>query len=314
MKLHVNRHLQASVHAQLKEQVKYQIATGQIDPGTKLPSIRKLEGEIGVNRNTILRVFRELTDEGVLRCGPRSGFFSMAFADDSWHTRVRAEAARLARGMERGARKVGVPPLFLARYVHQEMKNAAAASPFIGYVECTEGQLSSHCRNLEAALDVPVTPYLLSRLRGSGFEIDDEISILVTSLFHFAEIRRAFAGRDGPRVRSVIIRPDRSIVKRLSRIPGSPRIAIIEPASIPNREFSRSLRAILPRGSKVRTVKLSKLTRSTSFRNVDMALFASRDRERVHELCGTNSVLQEAVFEIAPASIESLKKDTGILV
>jgi GntR family transcriptional regulator/MocR family aminotransferase len=40
------------------------ILTGQLPPGTKLPSSRTLSGELGIARNTVLHVYDQLTTEG----------------------------------------------------------------------------------------------------------------------------------------------------------------------------------------------------------------------------------------------------------
>lgn len=52
------------VYAQLVQNVRQAIATGQLKPGDQLPTVRDLAVQLRVNRNTIARVYTELEREG----------------------------------------------------------------------------------------------------------------------------------------------------------------------------------------------------------------------------------------------------------
>ena len=56
----------APIYAQLMEQIKAAIVTGQFPPGERLPSVRDLAAEAGVNPNTMQRAFAELEREGLV--------------------------------------------------------------------------------------------------------------------------------------------------------------------------------------------------------------------------------------------------------
>jgi GntR family transcriptional regulator len=55
------------IYRQIIDQIRYQVATGVLQPGDKVPSVRALAGQLAVNQNTILKVFNELRNENVLR-------------------------------------------------------------------------------------------------------------------------------------------------------------------------------------------------------------------------------------------------------
>ncbi len=61
------------IYRQIVDQVKYQIATGVLQPGDKVPSVRQLAAELAVNQNTILKVYNQLCQENVLRTERGSG-------------------------------------------------------------------------------------------------------------------------------------------------------------------------------------------------------------------------------------------------
>jgi len=49
------------------DQIKYQVVTGMLKEGDKVPSVRELAAKLAVNQNTILKVYNELCRENVLK-------------------------------------------------------------------------------------------------------------------------------------------------------------------------------------------------------------------------------------------------------
>ena len=54
------------IYAQLMDTLKRRIVTGRYLPGEKLPSVRALAAETGINPNTVQRAFSELEREGLI--------------------------------------------------------------------------------------------------------------------------------------------------------------------------------------------------------------------------------------------------------
>ncbi len=63
------------VYLQLVDQVRYAAASGVLQAGEPLPSIRPLAEELRVNRNTIAKAYTELENQGVLETRPGKGCF-----------------------------------------------------------------------------------------------------------------------------------------------------------------------------------------------------------------------------------------------
>jgi len=55
------------IYRQIIDQIKYQVATGVLKEGDKVPSVRALASKLTVNQNTILKVYNELCRENVLK-------------------------------------------------------------------------------------------------------------------------------------------------------------------------------------------------------------------------------------------------------
>lgn len=63
------------VYLQLVDQVKRAAASGALQPGDPLPSIRPLAEELRVNRNTVAKAYAELESQGVIETLAGKGCF-----------------------------------------------------------------------------------------------------------------------------------------------------------------------------------------------------------------------------------------------
>jgi len=63
------------IYLQIVDQVKDAAASGALQPGEALPSIRPLAEELRVNRNTVAKAYSELESLGVIETLPGRGCF-----------------------------------------------------------------------------------------------------------------------------------------------------------------------------------------------------------------------------------------------
>lgn len=61
------------VYLQLIEQLELAIITGQLGPGARVPPVRELAAEAGVNPNTMQRALQELESRGLLQTQRTAG-------------------------------------------------------------------------------------------------------------------------------------------------------------------------------------------------------------------------------------------------
>ncbi len=66
------------VYLQMVDQVKAAAASGALQPGEPLPSIRPLAEQLRVNRNTVAKAYAELESQGVIETLPGKGCFLKA--------------------------------------------------------------------------------------------------------------------------------------------------------------------------------------------------------------------------------------------
>jgi GntR family transcriptional regulator len=66
------------ISAQMLEQIKYQVISGALEPGTKVPSVRALAADLKLNPTTVARVYQQLETEGVFHTQRGRGTFIAA--------------------------------------------------------------------------------------------------------------------------------------------------------------------------------------------------------------------------------------------
>jgi len=75
MRLEINFKSGKPVYLQMVDQVKAAAASGAVQPGEPLPSIRPLAEELRVNRNTVAKAYAELERQGVIESIAGKGCF-----------------------------------------------------------------------------------------------------------------------------------------------------------------------------------------------------------------------------------------------
>ncbi|MDB4871320.1 MAG: ytrA 1, partial [Gemmatimonadales bacterium] len=63
------------IYAQLDRSIRAAIATGQLEPGAQLPTVRQLAVDLAVNANTVGRVYAQLERDGILETQRGVGTF-----------------------------------------------------------------------------------------------------------------------------------------------------------------------------------------------------------------------------------------------
>lgn len=63
------------VYLEIADRYEQYIRLGVLRDGEKLPSVRVVAGELGVNPNTVQRAFRHLEERGLLETIPKKGIY-----------------------------------------------------------------------------------------------------------------------------------------------------------------------------------------------------------------------------------------------
>jgi DNA-binding transcriptional regulator YhcF (GntR family) len=96
---------------QLRTQVIDGVREGALAPGTRLPTVRELAGQLGVAVNTVARAYRELESAAIVETRGRFGTFIARYDPTD------AAMAAAAREYIQVARALGVDKTEALRYV-----------------------------------------------------------------------------------------------------------------------------------------------------------------------------------------------------
>jgi len=109
--LRVDMHATRPLFDQLRTQVIDGVRAGRLPPGTRLPTVRELAGELGLAVNTVARAYRELETAGIVETRGRFGTF-VARADPA-----DATMATAAHAYVEAARALGLGKQEALRYL-----------------------------------------------------------------------------------------------------------------------------------------------------------------------------------------------------
>lgn len=94
-------------YEQIRAQYAAAIDDGDLTPGTRLPTVRRLAQDLGLAVNTVARAYRELESEGLVETRGRAGTVVASPATDAARAELAAHAAtylaharRLGAGLE----------------------------------------------------------------------------------------------------------------------------------------------------------------------------------------------------------------------
>ena len=75
MLFHISPADPTPIYAQLERAIRLGIATGRLQPDAQLPTVRQLAVDLGINANTVAKVYRDLERAGVLETRRGVGTF-----------------------------------------------------------------------------------------------------------------------------------------------------------------------------------------------------------------------------------------------
>ncbi len=73
MLLHLDFNSDVPIYQQIRNQIVVGIANGVLEPGQRLPTVRALAEEAGINMMTVSKAYQLLKQEGYIRTDRRSG-------------------------------------------------------------------------------------------------------------------------------------------------------------------------------------------------------------------------------------------------
>ena len=81
MLIQIEMHSEVPIYRQLKTAIIKGILTGELKQGERLPSVRQLACDLGINLHTVNKVYNLLKDEGYCSYSPQPGCYCCCTAN-----------------------------------------------------------------------------------------------------------------------------------------------------------------------------------------------------------------------------------------
>ena len=206
--------------------LKHMIAVGTLAKGQRLPSVKEASRLWHVHFHTVRRAYHVLADEGLLLVGRGK---PTTVVGDAVTPGAPALDAFLAQVLREAHESFGLSPEeFVSRL---EGMTRSAAHPGIYMIECTEEQAAALAEDIRRRWNVETAGWALER---PG---EPPQGLLVSTFFHFQDVRRRWPGRLGD-MHFIAIHPDpelgNGIRTRLGRTPAQVLVCELEAAMADN--------------------------------------------------------------------------------
>ena len=113
------------VYEQIVRQIQDRVASGGLTPGTALPPVRQLAGDLQLNRNTVARAYKQLEDRGVILTAGRKARFVRDNASREVERIKSSRAERSVRHLVAGVARRGLEPRRHRSLVHRRVARRA---------------------------------------------------------------------------------------------------------------------------------------------------------------------------------------------
>jgi DNA-binding transcriptional regulator YhcF (GntR family) len=204
MKIRIDRDLPVSISQQLRGQIEYGIACGELPPGEQLPSVRELAEELGIATMTVSQVYKELQTASLLESQPGRGTFVGLSGSNAPEGQERA--LELQRQIDRLIAITdahGVSRVELAGMVNARLGRYTSSQPiklvFVGiFLEATRSYVSDLRPMLQPGDSIEATTLEQLNLQPSALRSLKKADLLVAIAHRKAQVQAAIAGAKVP--------------------------------------------------------------------------------------------------------------------
>lgn len=208
---------------QVERTIKHRIVAGEYSLGFKMPSIRALSDEMGVNRGVVERAYRSLVGRGVV-LSTRSGYYVKSVPQDTIGSDLDSEIGALLTQAVRLAFPLGLSLSDLTHLLTKVYESTSEPAPRVAFVECGRWDVHDLAVKLSTVFGLQFEGYTLEEFPQAY--ASGNIRVVTTSVYHLAEVEE-MVGND--RVIALVLNPDPEDLLHVSRLKSGTRIGIVGP-------------------------------------------------------------------------------------
>jgi len=205
VRFYFDRRSARSPREQIHDQLIQHVHLGLLSFGVRLPSVRKLAAQTGLNLKTVFRIYRSLARHDLVEIRPQNGVF-VKFAAGAAERSYQNGLRLFLREVLREARQYNLSPNRLAQLLASKAGSPPGQAIRCAVLECNREQTHLFSEELTRKLKVdafPVSTNSSSQHRNRALRHAD---VLITTDFHWEEARR-WAGQHHKEVYRIRLNP-----------------------------------------------------------------------------------------------------------
>jgi DNA-binding transcriptional regulator YhcF (GntR family) len=319
VQLTIDRAQATPVYQQIKGQIAYEIGTGVLRSGDRLPTIRQLAADLGVAPLTVMQAFEELQKEGLIEVRPGVGAFVVDLRPEVLERSRRSVLEGVVTAAVAEANCRGISEREFARAVWELVfPDAAPGGPRALFVGNYDDDTPLLAAALAAELAVQrlgvdactieqlrrPTPALLARL--------DDADLVVAVPLRFADVRRLVGDRKQVFGLPIVVGP--TAREHLAQLPAATVVGLVARQA----SFMQSMRNVVaiyrPATATAPVASFDDEAGVVALlREVEAVIYSMGVRERIQPLIPRNVLAIELSHVPDPAALDELRQTLAAL-
>ena len=287
----------------LRQHLQEQITAGAYPVGSWLPSVRELAAQIGLNRNTVSKVYQALGRDGVLEVVRGKGVRVIAKPAQG-----QSAASRIDAGLTELVRQASFAGL--GREWLVDRMGAAIDSTIgsralrIGFIECSPADTRELAESLAGHLGIPVAPIDLTAFERDPEAVSD-LDLITTTLFHLQEIAARLPAIR-PKLEAIHHTVSHASLLKIAQLKAGTAIVIVCPNQRTVGRFQGIVQTYSASPVRAFTIDDDETAIAEALASADLAVDISTTHDLVTRLAPEIPTLT-LTFHVEPQSIEELR-------
>lgn len=234
MEFRINKKSEIPIYQQLKEQIKYFLISGALQPGTRVPPPKELGEYLQVNRNTVIAAYKELEQEGLLMTKHGQGTYVSENLSSLPDVQRKQSLIELARETLKRTKELGFQPEDLFTVVFNQTVlgldlPVSEGEPSIRAiaVECNQPDALYFATTFQKKLGIEAKGYVLDELpERLNEDFIKQADVAITNISHLEDVK-AILEPVGLNVLAVMAAPQLRLFMEISALPAKTRVVLV---------------------------------------------------------------------------------------
>lgn len=212
MKIAIDAQSPVPLYHQIVETIRYRIATGELKPGVRLPSVRAAAVDWSVHLHTVRRAYAELAELELVEVRRPGGTTVLASLGGHNNRSLSLPLHRDVAGFLRRVRKKhGITAKQVCDLIRLLESPSESQRQIVTVVECNMPQAKDYARQLESTWAISAVAWSLDT---PGDPLPGPI---VSTFFHYNDVRARWPERVD-NIHFVAVQPDPKLVDQVSKV------------------------------------------------------------------------------------------------